>query len=63
MLILFQTCKTFVHLQDTNEDICGEIWELFGPLLTLWCFNTWRDCKTNWAVKSSACFMWLPDRI
>ncbi len=27
-LMLFQTHKTFVHLQNTNEDISDEIWEL-----------------------------------
>ncbi len=26
--MLFQTHKTFVHLQNTNEDIFDEIWEL-----------------------------------
>jgi len=27
----FQTRKTFVHLQNTNEDICDEIGELSVP--------------------------------
>ncbi len=26
--MLFQTRKAFVHLQDTNEDISDEIWEI-----------------------------------
>ncbi len=29
----FQTHKTFVHLQNTNEDIFGEIWELSDPAI------------------------------
>ncbi len=31
-LVSFQTCKTFVHLQNTNEDILDEIGELSDPL-------------------------------
>ncbi len=27
----FQTRKTFVHIQNTNEDICDEIWEVSDP--------------------------------
>ncbi len=27
----FQTRETFVHLQNTNEDISDEIWELSDP--------------------------------
>ncbi len=28
----FQTCKTFVHLQNTNDDIFDEIQELSDPI-------------------------------
>ncbi len=27
----FQTCKTFVHLQNTNSNIFDEFWELSDP--------------------------------
>ncbi len=27
----FQTNKTFIYLQNTNEDIFDEIWELSDP--------------------------------
>ncbi len=30
----FQTCKTFVHIQSTNEDISDEIRQLSDPALT-----------------------------
>ncbi len=30
-LMLLQTHKTFVHLQNTNEDVFDEIWELSDP--------------------------------
>ncbi len=32
--MLLQTHKTFVHLQNTNEDVFDEIWELSDPPLT-----------------------------
>ncbi len=31
VLFLFQTHKTFVYLQKTNEDIFDEIWKISDP--------------------------------
>jgi len=33
--LLFQTHKTFIHLQNTNEDILNQIWKIFVPPLTI----------------------------
>ncbi len=44
----FQTCKTFVCLGNTNEDIFGEIWELSGPPIdsnATETFKTQKDSK------------------
>ncbi len=30
-MLSFQTCKTFVHLRNTNLDIFDEFWELSDP--------------------------------
>jgi len=30
-LMSFQTHKTFIHFQNTNEDLSDEIWELSVP--------------------------------
>ncbi len=30
-MLSFQTCKTFVHLGNTNVDISDEFWELSDP--------------------------------
>ncbi len=44
----FQTCKTFIHLRNTNEDIFDEIRELSGSVeaaMPLKCSQTQKRSK------------------
>ncbi len=61
--MLFQTCKTFVHIQNTNEDIFNEILEnffLFCPFTDSQHNNQLdvrkghKETQMNWAVQSAS---------
>ena len=41
----FQTCKTFIHLQNTNEDIFDEIWDVSEPAIDRNVFATFKAQK------------------